>query len=82
LQPEENNPTLKIKASMAMVSVADVKQLQANTIHKQNNATTKIKLMDQSMVAPREKGKKPIIIINAKGCPLVPSWNQWFSTLK
>ncbi len=34
------------------------------------------------MVAPREEGKKPIIIINAEGCPLVPSWNQWLSTLK
>ncbi len=67
---------------MAMVSIADVKQMQANTIHKQNSVTAKIKLMDQSMVAPREKGKKPIVIINAKGCPLVPSWNQWLSTLK
>ncbi len=34
------------------------------------------------MVVPREKGKKLIIIVNAKGCPLVPSWNQWHLALK
>jgi len=81
LQPKENNPILKIKIRMAMVLVVDVKQLQANTIHNKT-VLQKKKLMDQSMVAPREEGKKPIIIINAEGCPLVPSWNQWLSTLK
>jgi len=39
LQPKENNPILKIKIRMAMVLVVDVKQLQANTIHKQNRVT-------------------------------------------
>jgi len=37
---------------MAMVLAVDVKQLHADTIHKQNHATTKIKLMDQFVVAP------------------------------
>jgi len=41
LQPKENNPILKIKIRMAMVLVVDVKQLQANTIHKQNRVTKK-----------------------------------------
>jgi hypothetical protein len=61
LQPEENNPTLKIKVSMAMVLAVDVKQLHADTIHKQNHATTKIKLMDQFVVAPilGEREKNP-----------------------
>jgi hypothetical protein len=38
--------------------------------------------MDQFVVAPREEGGKPIIIVNAQGCPLVPSRKQWLSTLK
>jgi hypothetical protein len=38
--------------------------------------------MDQFVVAPREEGEKPVIRVNAKGCTLVPSWNQWLSTLK
>jgi hypothetical protein len=38
--------------------------------------------MDQFVVVSWEKGEKPIFAVNAKGCPLVPSWNQWHLALK
>jgi hypothetical protein len=56
-----------------------VKQLQANKIRRQNRDVAKKYLMDQSVVALGEKGKKSIITVNAKGCSLVPSLNQWLS---
>jgi hypothetical protein len=58
---------------MAMILAVDVKQLQANTIRRQKCVATKTKLMDQSMVAPRVEGKKPIIIVNAERWILMPS---------
>jgi hypothetical protein len=38
---------------MTVVSTTDAKQLQANTVRRQNRVAAKTKLMDQSMVAPK-----------------------------